>query len=373
MMAMALVATLSLGLWHGAQHNSDKQDQTAISLDRARSALLAWSVAYFQQRGSGRRNRPTAKVTALPCPDLGNGFYAGSAAGVCGTRHHASLGMLPWRSLDLPPLYDASGSCLWYWVSGDYKSSPYPKQLNAIRPGGWVHDGGHWRYHQRHSADELLGKEHIAAIVFAPGQSLERQNRPSQHRDCRHIGDPREFLEAVDWQGLAATGATDKQHPVIASRHGGNDRMMLITHRQLWSSVLSNPFVSRLLSEEMPTSFARCLAAALADEPDLMLPSPLADLWLDDSCKHLYDRRARDLRAHWGQALVVIDKGDDGFAVGLSEQLRDAMASLGQLRPASPGTGGADSAPKWYCLRPGQDEPVLCASPPEDIGGDPDA
>lgn len=51
--------------------------------------------------------------TLLPCPDSGG--VEGEAAPAC---PGVSRGWLPWKTLNLPPLIDASGTCLWYERSG---------------------------------------------------------------------------------------------------------------------------------------------------------------------------------------------------------------------------------------------------------------
>ena len=62
-------------------------------------------------------------TSLLPCPDAAG--QEGSAAASCaGTTR----GGLPWRTLQLPPLRDASGTCLWIERSG--------ATVRVVAPGG---------------------------------------------------------------------------------------------------------------------------------------------------------------------------------------------------------------------------------------------
>ncbi len=133
-MALLLTASVSLGLWLGTGAQTRHDDLDAASLNLARQAVLAWSASYFQRTGSGRRNTPRAKVVALPCPDLGKSLYPGASAGVCGSRHHASIGLLPWRSLGIGPIHDGSRSCLCTGFQAITKIHPIRPSSTSVAP-----------------------------------------------------------------------------------------------------------------------------------------------------------------------------------------------------------------------------------------------
>jgi hypothetical protein len=75
--------------------------------------LRALAVAADALRGEAFKRRcqtPTLPdISLLPCPDSGGveGTEGASCPGL-------SRGWLPWRTLELPPLRDSSGTCLWY-------------------------------------------------------------------------------------------------------------------------------------------------------------------------------------------------------------------------------------------------------------------
>lgn len=81
--------------------------------EQARALALAADAlrgSAFQQRCM---NPALPADQLLPCPDAGS--TEGHAAALC---PGLSRGWLPWRTLNMPPLRDASGTCLWYEREG---------------------------------------------------------------------------------------------------------------------------------------------------------------------------------------------------------------------------------------------------------------
>ena len=123
-------------------------------LGSARQALLAHALSY-PERHSGR-------MGVLPCPQRRSGglLPSGSAAGTCGARYVDAFGLLPWRSLGLPP----PSFCVLYLVSGVFKPYPAAYMLNEDSPGTL-------RLYGR-SGDEFTGRaprRRGAAVLLAPG------------------------------------------------------------------------------------------------------------------------------------------------------------------------------------------------------------
>lgn len=102
-------------------HSNNKLVMTSqagnSALYEARDALLGYALAYAHRH-------PTigdAIPGYLPCPDLdGDGLADGGAA--CGSSADSRIGRLPWRSLGLNPPTEGQRECLWYAVSGAFKS-----------------------------------------------------------------------------------------------------------------------------------------------------------------------------------------------------------------------------------------------------------
>jgi hypothetical protein len=76
---------------------------------------LALALAAVQGQAFLRHclNRSMPSVQLLPCPDASGN--EGVADALC---PGLSQGWLPWKTLGVPPLRDASGTCLWYERNG---------------------------------------------------------------------------------------------------------------------------------------------------------------------------------------------------------------------------------------------------------------
>ena len=113
---------------------AEAAQQRALAL--ARDALRGQA---FQRRCADPA-RPLAEL--LACPE---GAVEGDAAASC---PGASRGWLPWRTLGLPPLRDASGTCLWIERDGlalrvVAPGAPTGAQLRNADPARSVCPGGH--------------------------------------------------------------------------------------------------------------------------------------------------------------------------------------------------------------------------------------
>jgi len=200
---------------------------TAASLALAKEALLAYALTY--------RDVPkhAGEVFGyLPCPDTANkgGIVLpgdGTAAGSCGTTDAIAVGLLPYATLDLPALRDASGNCLWYAVSGSFKNSP-----KASAPLNWDTQG-QLRVLEANGL-ELAAPDDAhggaAAIVFAPGVAIAQQQRSFIDQSCR--ADPAHaaaYLESIapDFVGGGMLDA--------AGNAANNDRLAWITPREIFS------------------------------------------------------------------------------------------------------------------------------------------
>jgi hypothetical protein len=143
---------------------------TERALAQAREALIAYAV-----------DRPINAAVGpgyLPCPDLdGDGWAESTCGSLDGSTGQATrLGLLPWKTLGLPPLRDGTGERLWYAVATKYKGllncaastacvdmtpSHAPGTISVrAADGSVIHDGA------RASG--------AVAVVIAPGEPLER-------------------------------------------------------------------------------------------------------------------------------------------------------------------------------------------------------
>ena len=148
-----------------------KDQQTARALAQAKEGLLAFATLYPEQHND-------MPVGFLPCPDADGD---GSAELVCGLKGQSVIGRLPWRTLKLPPLRDGAGECLWYAVSGTYKYNPQ-WELNSDTDGLFL-------VKSRDVSIEIGADtaSRAIAIIFAPGQTINNQNRSAteaQRTEC---------------------------------------------------------------------------------------------------------------------------------------------------------------------------------------------
>ncbi len=141
------------------QHVIDAHYKNSTVLSRAKSALISYS----------RLSDPDLtlatglKLRYLPCPDLdGDGIEETP----CGTT--SVEGWLPWQSLGIAPLRDASGSCLRYFISASYKqgSSVVPSIIPALPAGDFT----------LRNTNNIISTN-VVAILVAPNSIVGAQTR----------------------------------------------------------------------------------------------------------------------------------------------------------------------------------------------------
>lgn len=134
------------------------------SLQRAKAALVAWSVARGSSAGNGRPGE-------LPCPDTSppGGVNEGLEVSPCAG---GAIGRLPWRTLGIERTTDADGEPLWY--------SPDPAFLNAASNAGPINSdtrASRLVYSSDGTGVFTRPGEEAAAVIFAPGNLLPGQTR----------------------------------------------------------------------------------------------------------------------------------------------------------------------------------------------------
>ncbi|MBL8521167.1 MAG: hypothetical protein JNK75_10890 [Betaproteobacteria bacterium] len=184
-MALAILIGGALVVINGIDGNASRVARDARTenvLNQAKQALIAYA--------SGRDISPTqTAVGTLPCPDLDDDGAAETSCGNASgsTSQSNRLGRLPWRTLGIADLRDASGERLWYAVSSMYKTST----VNGFNPttglgtitvrdaAGTVFQDGTL------SNPYTAGTGGAVAVIFAPGDALVRQGGSTlQDRSC---------------------------------------------------------------------------------------------------------------------------------------------------------------------------------------------
>ncbi len=193
-----------------------RRDQdTAALLAQAKQALIGRAVADSTRPGS------------LPCPDIDDDGSAESTVaygGVCPNY----IGRLPWKTLGLPDLRDASGERLWYALFPAFRDHSSAGMLDVDTKGGLT-------VYQDSSATVVTLQ--AVAVIFAPGLVIAGQNR-----DPASANNPANYLDATGGVNNAIAGG-----PFIGAQPSStfNDKLLVITTADLM------PPVERRVAREM--------------------------------------------------------------------------------------------------------------------------
>ena len=286
---MLLVTTLVLRTGM-PQRNPQQAAQldTLVILARTQQALLAYAL---QPLGLTMCGSNCPRPGDLPCPDRNNDGVAESRCDGPGQR----LGRLPWKTLGLGDVRDASGERLWYAVSDQYKNNPRLLPLNVDTPGSWsltdMRSGQHWH------AETGQG---LVAVLIAPMQPLVRADGLVQRRTVNHLELAQHFLDRLqDLDNAAAIEFTSTGFVMGASAQQFNDIVwpVLATaiHQVMQQQVLSE--VVRAIQCSVPPCANSLQSAAMTDSSCLSALSLVAG-----SCRPAtggIGRLPLDTQAHW--------------------------------------------------------------------------
>ncbi|QLG89655.1 hypothetical protein HQ393_16150 [Chitinibacter bivalviorum] len=218
-----------------------KRQRSAEALQKARAALIAWSVS--QPNAGGVPGQ-------LPCPDTNAPglITEGTAASSCAA---GALGRFPWKTLKVEKIVDGWGEPLWYSLDGMYRAPTGARLLNSdVRATLQVYanDGT--------TLKTTTGNE-AAAVLFAPGPALAGQNRAATTVASN-------YLEANSGRNNAIAAG-----PYIAGDFSAtfNDQLLIITGRE-WVDQIS----TRLANE-----IKKVLAAELSVYSQYPNPALLSD------------------------------------------------------------------------------------------------
>jgi hypothetical protein len=206
-----------------------RDEVTAAALKQAKEGLIAWAATRADE-GPGH----------LPCPDRKpvNDPLAGYREGDC-SGPVTRTGRLPFRTLGLPDLRDASGERLWYVLSADFRDRP-SVPVNSDTQGSLTIEG------------RSVGNG-IVAIIFAPGATVG-----AQVRDAAASNNVVNYLEArnpyaadtfLAWSGCEASACPLPfiGGAAVPSQH--NDQFIVITHEDL--SRVVEAVVQRRIEQEI--------------------------------------------------------------------------------------------------------------------------
>jgi hypothetical protein len=223
-------------------------------LAQARDALIGYAASVqvdFSVCGMSGNN--CARIGDLPCPDkTGNGIAANSCGDAGGSNQGLRLGRLPWKTLGLPDLRDASGEQLWYAVSNNYKEK---NRTVCTSPGlaGCLNSDTQGTITVRGTDGSVINDgstmSGVVAVVIAPGSVLTRQdgttlqdrspggmNLSTNYLDIATIGtiteDNADFIDGDSTNGFIQGQVKDANGNVIV-----NDQILTITQDSIMQPV----------------------------------------------------------------------------------------------------------------------------------------
>ena len=299
------------------------------ALADAKAALLEFAVTY--------PDRVPGQSYQLPCPDLdatGPWLDGESHDTACGSLGVSVLGRIPWRTLGIKAPQDASGSCVWYAVSGTYKSADLAT-AEMINPDS----NGQFRVFDALSGGLMGGglpEDRAVALLFAPEAPLEGQARGGAAAEgCSANYAPAAHLDGVSALGVsnaALSGSTDAVDDFVRSAVANaefNDRVLAITRADLADAVYRRPDFAASMSA-LTRGVASCLAAYGLQNPsganDRRLPWPAPAALSDYSLATTYDDE--DTGRYSGRLADIVDQSNVETGNAVSRVLSDCNPAL---------------------------------------------
>jgi len=234
---------------------------TQLALATAKNALLDFAVSY--------PDLVPGAAMQLPCPDLDNSgvtLEGESHTLNCAGAGQSVIGRLPWRSLGIPAPKDSAGECLWYVVSGDYKSAA-ASTSSMINPD----TNGQLQLYQLESALMIEGSTpdtRPVAMIIAPQQAMSGQNRQAISQSEQLCSDDfliASFLDSDAGSGISngvvTTGVgLDQFVKSVGQSTVTNDRILTISRGELADLTYKrHDFQTRI--DLVTQALAKCIAA----------------------------------------------------------------------------------------------------------------
>lgn len=277
---IALLAILAIGAaaFLVRQLNAESSAFAAIMKNRNAEVLLQAKQALIgyvavQAAEAGERN-----PGRLPCPEhawyIGRPEYpdkegiAGPSVGVTnpgsGSQDCASIGRLPWITLGLEKLVDATGEPLWYVVGPSWRltTSTSTLLINSNTPSG----------------DITVDGQQTVALIIAPGAAMNVQasglctarnqarSAPSPNMDAR------DYIECSDF-------ATSPQFVNTAASTSINDQVLRITVADIMPAIeaaVANR-IGREIAPQLNIVYGDALWGTSATTPAFPFPASFGD------------------------------------------------------------------------------------------------
>jgi type II secretory pathway pseudopilin PulG len=273
------IATVLVSSFNSSAVKIERDKTTSLALAQAKEALIGYAITYAETHTS------SPQVDGyLPCPDTDASNGEGSSILTCSSQDVSSIGRLPWKTLDLEPLRDGYGECLWYVVSGTYKNNPKTGLMN------WDNKG-------LLSVTDANGNtvSDVVAVVFAAGPVLSGQDRAASGNAplCGGNYTASNYLDSDGTHDNSAVSATAATVSNYYSGNSGqiNDRLIYITRQDIWNAMLKrSDFMTTLTN--MTQQVANCIAwygKNNSNNGNLSLPWPAPLALADYTVNSNYD------------------------------------------------------------------------------------
>lgn len=267
----------------GGQLASASQARSnAAMLAAAKEALLGYVVTHDASH--------PGKYGFLPCPDLdatGSTAEGEAHETSCGARYRSMLGRFPWRTVGLDPGRGKGRECLWYAVSGTWKSAGAnePELLNTD-------SSGQFRVLAGDGSTLIAGStagERPVAVIIAPGLPIAGQTRATAASGVEQCGGSfvaNRYLDNDSASGIDnsnVSAAADAIDDFISADPGGtvvNDQMIFITRSEIEARLMRRADVRAQLTA-LTSAVAKCIAdygkrnPGGAADPRLPWPAPV--------------------------------------------------------------------------------------------------
>nr|WP_314901053.1 hypothetical protein [uncultured Deefgea sp.] len=213
---MTVFATLLVSSLRGRNAEDLRREQSAAAIEKARQALLAWSLSRTSSGSS------VDSPVELPCPadpNESNVSQVGMSRslGCNGAAATYRIGLLPWRTLGIPRLVDGYGEPLWYSVDLGVVARKKDESRKV--------NGDSFAFLKVHlGTNELtLNGEGAAAVIFAAGPPLAGQARASPYVASQYL------------EGVAAYNNSSLGGPFVVNNLSEtfNDQLGILTSREL--------------------------------------------------------------------------------------------------------------------------------------------
>ncbi len=243
-------------------HQVSAENKTTEALSIAKNAIISYAVAYYFSTSPGNHG-------FLPCPETTNSAEDGLSVLNCavgGARYVNQLGRLPWKSLQIPPLKDATGECLWYAMSGSFSPSPRSLMLNDDTPGMLQVTNESGNIFNGNTAEDRA-----VAVIIAPNSPLNNQARGNVNANTV-CNVPHNLVNAANYlethQNINNTSVSNINPDLIdqfitanalSDNPSINDRIITITSNEIFGAIKSSTAMYNDKIKVLGENIGQCL------------------------------------------------------------------------------------------------------------------